>query len=201
MAGSSRIGAVILVTLLSCLVLGGVWGLVILLLPQSEVVPESEPISSPPKPVLPPSTALPSGEAVPGDPPPPVVAQPEVPLAAQAPPRSSATEPAGLPSGKEVKCDLEIAALCPEEEGERHACLQRKAAQLSMPCRPMLREKLARMKESMQQLRTACEADRRQFCREVAPGGGGLVQCLESHAQSVSDQCFQLLPKRGRLLN
>ena len=74
MAGSSRIGAVILVTLLSCLVLGGVWGLVILLLPQSEVVPESQPISSPPKPVLPPSTALPSGKAVPGDSPPPVVA-------------------------------------------------------------------------------------------------------------------------------
>lgn len=103
--------------------------------------------------------------------------------------------------GREVKCDLEIAALCPEEEGERHACLQRKAARLSAPCRPLLREKFVRMKESMQQLRVACEADRRQFCRDVPAGGGGLVQCLESHAQSVSDQCFQLLPKRGRLLN
>jgi hypothetical protein len=93
-------------------------------------------------------------------------------------------------------------ALCPEEEGERRACLQRKAAQLSLPCRPMLRDKLVRMKENWQHLRLACEADRRQFCREVPSAGGVmLLQCLESHAQEVSDQCFQFLPKRGHLLN
>jgi hypothetical protein len=65
----------------------------------------------------------------------------------------------------------------------------------------MLREKLVRMKETMQQFRAACDADRKRFCREVPAGGGGILQCLESHAQEVSDQCFQFLPKRGRLLN
>ncbi|MBS0170157.1 MAG: hypothetical protein JSR62_07345 [Nitrospira sp.] len=198
MAGSSRIGAVILVTVLSCLVLGGVWGLVMLLLPQSEVLPETAP-TVPPLPS--PSPAVPPVSTVPDAAPSPAVMQAEVPLVVQDPPRPSPAERGGNPAARDAKCDLEISALCPEEAGARHACLQRKAAQLSLPCRPMLREKLVRMKESLQQLRVACEADRRQYCRDVPAGGEGLVQCLESHAQSVSDQCFQLLPKRGRLLN
>ena len=191
----------ILVTLLSCLVLGGVWGLVILLLPQSEVPPATAPVSPTIPPVPSPSSTTPLVNTVPTEPPPQAVAQTVGPPVVQETARPGSTERGGNPQGREVKCDLEITALCPEEEGERHACLQRKTAQLSQPCRPMLREKLVRMKERMQQLRVACEADRRQFCRDVPASGEGLVQCLESHAQSVSDQCFQLLPKRGRLLN
>lgn len=202
MAGPSRIGAVVLVTLLSCLVLGGVWGLVIFILPQSEALPEAMPVSNPSPPVSSPSTtSLPVRTVIDGSPQPgtgpvePPVVQPQP----SAPP---AAEVVRAPIGREVKCDLEMDALCPEEEGDRRACLQRKAAQLSLPCRPMLRDKLARMKENWQHLRMACEADRRQFCREVPSEGGEiLLQCLESHAQEVSDQCFQFLPKRGRLLN
>ncbi len=201
MAGSSRIGAVILVTVLSCLVLGGVWGLVLLLLPESEMLPETAPGSPAALPVPPPSATVPPVKTVPTTPPAPVVAPAEAPPVVQERPRPSSIDTVGGSAGRAAKCDLEIAALCPEEEGERHVCLQRKAAQLSLPCRPMLREKLVRMKERTQQLRVACDADRQQFCREVPLDGGELVRCLESHAQSVSDQCFQLLPKRGRLLN
>lgn len=202
MAGSSRIGAVVLVTLLSCLVLGGVWGLVLLVLPQSEAPPEAVPVSIPSPPVpSATSTQLPTRAAV-DESPSQGVGRPEVPAVALQPAAPTAGEAARMPIGREVKCDLEMDALCPEEEGERRACLQRKAAQLSQPCRPMLRDKLARMKENWQQLRVACEADRRQFCREVpSVGGEMLLQCLESHAQEVSDPCFQFLPKRGRLLN
>jgi len=188
---------VILVTVLSCLVLGGVWVLVISLLPQSEVLPDTTPLSPPISPLPPSSSDILSASPVPDAPPAPAAVPPVV----QEPARRPSTETVGLPLGGVVKCDLEIEALCPEGEGARHACLQRKAAQLSQPCRPMLREKLVRMKARLQQLRVACEADRREFCRDVPAGGEGLVQCLESHAQSVSDQCFQLLPKRGRLLN
>ncbi len=130
------------------------------------------------------------------------MAQSEPPVVAPQPPTPPVAESARVPIGRGVKCDLEMDALCPEEEGERRACLQRKATQISLPCRPMLRDKLARMKENWQQLRVACEADRRQFCREVPSASGELLlQCLESHAQEVSDPCFQFLPKRGRLLN
>jgi hypothetical protein len=96
---------------------------------------------------------------------------------------------------------MEIDGLCPESEGDRRLCLQRKAAQLPMPCQPILRERLVRMKDTMQQMRAACEADRRQYCRDWSSGGRTMIQCLELHAQEVSDQCFQFLPKQGRLLN
>lgn len=109
---------------------------------------------------------------------------------------------APLPFGTELKCTMEIDSLCPEDDdGDRRLCLQRNAAQLPIPCRPILRERLVRMKEHMQQMRAACETDRRQYCRDESLVGRAIVQCLESHAQEVSDQCFQFLPKRGRLLN
>lgn len=202
MAGPSRIGAVVLVTLLSCLVLGGVWGLVIYILPQSEALPDAMPVSIPsPSRSSPSTTSLPVLTVTDGSPHPGSVPA-EPPVVQPQPSVASVAESVRVPIGREVKCDLEMDALCPEEEGERRACLQRKAAQLSLPCRPMLRDKLARMKETWRQLRVACEADRRQYCREVPSAGGEmLLQCLESHAQEVSDQCFQFLPKRGRLLN
>ena len=203
MAGPSRLASVVIVTVLSCVVLGAVWSLVLYTLPQSDLPPEPTPAFSPPQPATP---SAPARTDVQSQPTPEPVSQPVVvrepaPVVQTEAREHPPAEPVRAPFGRDLKCDLEIEALCPEEEGERRACLQRKAAQLSAPCRPMLRERLVRMKEAMQQLRTACEADRRQFCREVPLGGGALVQCLESHAQEVSDQCFQLLPKRGRLLN
>lgn len=201
MAGPSRIGAVALVTFLSCLVLGGVWGLVIYVLPQSDALPEAGSMSIPPASAPSPSaTSLPR-QTLQDASPQPVPVQAEAPVVQLESSPQLMAEAVPVPLGWAVKCDLEIEALCPEEEGERQACLQRKAAQLSVPCRPMLRETLVRMKETRQQLRAACEADRRRFCRDVPLGGGAMLQCLESHAQEVSDQCFQFLPKRGRLLN
>lgn len=202
MAGSSRIGAVVLVTLLSCLVLGGIWGVVLFVLPQSESPPEALPVSVPTPPLPVPAAMQPPDRPMIDDAARPGVANAEPPVVVPQPSVPPVAEAARMPIGREVKCALEMDALCPEEEGDRRACLQRKAAQMSQPCRPMLRDKLARMKENWQQLRVACEADRRQFCREVPSAGGEmLLQCLESHAQEVSDQCFQFLPKRGRLLN
>ena len=110
-------------------------------------------------------------------------------------------EAVALPFGMELKCTIEIDSLCPEDDGDRRLCWEGKATQLSKPCRPILRERLGRMKEHLQQMRVACEADRQQYCRDESLSGSAIVQCLGSHAQEVSDQCFQYLPKRGRLLN
>ena len=202
MAGPSRLGSIAIVTVLSCVVLGAVWSLVLYTLPQSDLAPEPTPVSFPPQPATP---ASPAHTGVPAPPTPEPVSQPVVrepaPVIQIEAQEHPPVEPRHAPLWRELTLDLASASPSTDQEGERRACLQRKAAQLSAPCRPMLRERLVRMKEAMQQLRIACEADRRQFCREVPLGGGALVQCLESHAQEVSDQCFQLLPKRGRLLN
>ena len=202
MAGPSRFGAIVIVTLLSCVVLGAAWGLVIYLLPQSDNQPEFSPVAPVPEPPpqSAPSTSLPASPSP--DPAVPSTMVDETALPARSVPlERSAADAVRVFPGMDVKCDMEIDTLCPEDEGDRQACLQRKASQLSAPCRPILRERLMRMKENLQHLRAACEADRRQFCRDVPSGGGAILQCLEAHAQEVSDQCFQSLPKRGRLLN
>lgn len=191
-----------MVTGLSCVVLGSVWGFVIHLLPESDTLTYSPSHSlTVPPPRLPSSPPL--SLIVPGvqDPATPPVTGRDVPVAHTAPSGRLVGEGGGPPFRMDLKCSMEIDSLCSEDDGERPLCLQRKATQLSAPCRPILRERLVRMKETMRQMRAACETDRLQYCREEPLGGGAIVQCLESHAQEVSDHCFQFLPKRGRLLN
>jgi hypothetical protein len=201
--GPPRFGAIIMVTVLSCVVLGAVWGLVISLLPDntdpSATLPGSPPTQ--PRPIQSSATLNRDVLAATVQAPPPVMVKEQPSPASSFVERRPASEIASLPFGAELKCTMEIDALCPEDNEDRRLCLQRKAAQLPIPCRPILRERLVRMKEHLQQMRVACEGDRRQYCRDESLGGGAIVQCLESHAQEVSDQCFQFLPKRGRLLN
>ena len=107
-----------------------------------------------------------------------------------------------IPMSLELKCEAEISTACPEGTiEERRHCMQTVLRQLSGPCQQRAREHLVRMKANLQQIRSACEVDVRRFCRDVPIGGGAVVQCLETNAQEVSDQCFQALPKKGRLLN
>ncbi|MGH7257270.1 MAG: cysteine rich repeat-containing protein, partial [Nitrospiraceae bacterium] len=121
-----------------------------------------------------------------------------------APPRTAQAGRPGpsIPVSLELKCEAEITRACPEGTfDERRHCMQTAMGQLSGPCQQRAREHLVRMKANLQQIRSACEVDVRRFCREVPIGGGAVVQCLETYAQEVSDQCFQALPKKGRLLN
>jgi hypothetical protein len=207
LAVPSRLGAIITVGLLSCIVLGAVWAFVIYLLPQSDAESNQSDLlgKAPPKPLL---QAEPLGQAEMPDrhqsePSVPPVAMRELARPAEGKPSDRGSLETGRPRpGLDLKCDAEIDLHCPEGEAEdRRACVQDKLRQFSMPCQQVLRERIVRVKESLLHLRAACESDAKRFCRHVAPGGGALMQCLEDHAQEVSDLCFQLLPKRGRLLN
>lgn len=40
-------------------------------------------------------------------------------------------------------------------------------------------------------LRTGCREDAQKFCANVQPGGGRILQCLNEHKDSLSDQCKQ----------
>jgi len=39
----------------------------------------------------------------------------------------------------------------------------------------------------------ACKPDARQFCREVKPGSGRMMDCLIDHQQQISEPCYQFL--------
>jgi hypothetical protein len=49
----------------------------------------------------------------------------------------------------------------------------------------------------MHKFRQACAADVKQFCPNVKPGGGRILQCLEEHFKEVSDGCYQMLEKQA----
>jgi hypothetical protein len=97
----------------------------------------------------------------------------------------------------QMRCDAEVEQLCPEgsDGSGRRQCLQKRAHQLSAPCQQQIRERLVRWKEERSQLKLACQADIRRFCSDLKPGGGQMLQCLQHHAQEVSDGCYATLPK------
>lgn len=61
---------------------------------------------------------------------------------------------------------------------------------------PTEEEHGGRRERGMHKMREACEADIKQFCSNVKPGGGRIVQCLEQHQKEVSQGCNQLLEKK-----
>jgi negative regulator of sigma E activity len=75
LAGPSRLGSIAIVTVLSCVVLGAVWSLVLYTLPQNDLASEPTPVSFPPQPATP---ASPAHTGVPAPPTPEPVSQPVV---------------------------------------------------------------------------------------------------------------------------
>lgn len=197
----SRTAALVVAGVLTLAGLGGVWGVVILMLPHHDYDAVSM------------AQSMPSRPSLPESPPPPAVPSPvqEDPSLIRLPPPDPLPMPppvdrvgnpgVPMPLHIEIRCDGEMDSACPEGSvEERRQCMQGKLRQLSAPCRQRAREQLVRMKASLQQMRMACEGDVQRFCPDVEVAGGAVLQCLEAHAQEVSDSCFQTLPKRGRLL-
>jgi hypothetical protein len=197
----SRIAALVVVGVLTLAALGGVWGVGILMLPQHDYDAVSMAQSMPSRPSLP-ELPLPSAapQAVQEDPS-LTLLPPLDPLPTPTPVDRPGNSGVAVPLNIEIRCDGEMDSICPEGTvEERRQCMQDKWRQLSPPCRQRAREQLVRMKMSLHQMRVACEGDVRRFCPDIEVGGGAVLQCLETHAQEVSDSCFQTLPKRGRLL-
>lgn len=104
-----------------------------------------------------------------------------------------------LPANIEIKCQAELESICPASLNgdDRLRCAQQSAQKLPLPCQHAVLARVARAKEDLQRIRFACEADARRFCRRAGPRGGQILQCLEEHAQEISDRCFEALPKRS----
>lgn len=96
----------------------------------------------------------------------------------------------------EMKCDAELQQACPDtlQGEERRRCMEQRAKQLPALCQSMIRQQLVRWKERSGHA-VACADDVKRFCREVQSGDGQMLQCLQDHAQDVSDGCYATLPK------
>ena len=96
----------------------------------------------------------------------------------------------------EMKCEAELQQVCPDTvQGEdRRRCMEQRVKHLPSACQPMIRQQLVRWKERSGQT-LACVNDVKRFCRDVQSGEGQMLQCLQDHAQDVSDGCYATLPK------
>ncbi len=96
----------------------------------------------------------------------------------------------------EMKCEAELQQVCPDSlQGEdRRRCMEQRAKHLPSPCQSMIRQQLVRWKERSGHA-VACAEDVNHFCREMPSGEGQVLQCLQDHAQDVSDGCYATLPK------
>lgn len=96
-----------------------------------------------------------------------------------------------------LRCEAEIEQLCPEspDGSGRTRCLEQRAKQLSPSCQSQVRERFVKWKEDRHRMMAACDEDVARFCGSVTPGGGQILQCLQSHAPEVTDRCYETLPK------
>jgi hypothetical protein len=96
-----------------------------------------------------------------------------------------------------LKCEAEIEQVCPDamEGGGGFRCLERRMKDLPLPCQAMVRERFVKWKEDRSRTLAACRDDVRRLCAAMKPGDGRVMQCLQDHAQDVSDGCYQTLPK------
>ncbi len=141
-------------------------------------------LTIPTSPPLPSETAMPRlGDDRPGD------SSVEAPIVTRLGPSAQ--------QATRLKCEEDIEQLCPDslDGAARARCLRQRAKQLPSPCQNQLHERFVRWKEDRSRLMAACGADVKLFCRTVKPGSGEILQCLQSHAQEVSDRCYQTLPK------
>jgi hypothetical protein len=101
------------------------------------------------------------------------------------------------PQATRLQCEADIEQLCPDspDGSARTRCLQQRANELPPLCQSQLHERFVKWKEDRSRLMAACDEDVKRFCRAVKPGGGQMLQCLQSHGQEVSDQCYQTFPK------
>jgi hypothetical protein len=96
-----------------------------------------------------------------------------------------------------LRCEAEIGQLCLDlpEGPARRQCLEKQEEKLSLPCQQQLRERFVKWKQERRRLVTSCQTDVKRWCASVKPGEGQVLQCLQDHAQDLSDRCYETLPK------
>jgi Cysteine rich repeat len=173
--------------------LGLIWGAIVSSLPsEQELAAKEAPVF-----LRPVSKSLPEPTldlSIPGVP----AAQPaSAPLTtvAEMPSPSKALDPRAAQVSR-LRCEAEVEQLCPHslDGAVRKQCFEQRAQQLPEPCQHQLRQRLVKWKEERSRLTAACQADIKRFC-SMRPGSGEMLQCLQQHAQELSEGCYERLPK------
>ena len=194
-----------LATVFTVIGLGLVWFAVVISLPSREelsakevpvaqragAVPVSKPASEPTL-----DLSIPGVPSVPPAPPEAASGQEPVQANGASVPNGAQLDPRAAQIAR-LHCEADIQQLCPDTlDGPARAhCFKQRGSQLAAPCQQQLRERFVKWKEERGRMIAACQEDVKRWCSSVKIGGGQVVQCLQEHAQEVSDRCYETLPK------
>ncbi len=93
---------------------------------------------------------------------------------------SVAAEPAGS-----EKCRQEAEKHCPDLTGrDLLQCMRSKKDEFSKDCQPSQDD----MKKN-RKVFFACQEEIKTFCKDVAPGGGRIIECLKENTPHLSESC------------
>lgn len=94
-------------------------------------------------------------------------------------------------------CKEDIATFCKDVRpggGRIVRCLKEHEQELSAACRTHQEDLKKKTKEASQ----ACHDDISQFCKDVRPGGGRIINCLKEHEAELSVECKEKVNQRKR---
>ena len=100
-------------------------------------------------------------------------------------------------------CDQEITAYCKEVtpgEGRVLACLYAHEDKLSGQCEYALYDAVAQLERALTALTyvaNECRDDLMNYCANIQPGEGRLLQCLDKNDAKVSKRCKQSMKDTG----
>ncbi len=96
-------------------------------------------------------------------------------------------------------CKPDIEKFCKEVkpgEGRILQCLKENHDKLSGECKQTMAEAKEKMQEKMKEAQEACKEDVEEFCKDVQPGEGRIMQCLKKHEEHISKKCKNAFEKR-----
>jgi Cysteine rich repeat len=183
--------------------LGLVWGVIVTSFPSQQELTAIDPPRAAAAPASPPVTVPTLDLTIPTSPPLPSQDQSVVQQGSATAQRSHADVPAETvldPQSHQVvklKCEAEIEQFCPAStDGPAHRhCIEQRMHQLALPCQQLIRKRFVKWREERTMIIAACQDDVKRYCPSITPGSGTVMQCLQAHAQDVSDRCYQTLPK------
>lgn len=78
-------------------------------------------------------------------------------------------------------------------EGRIGLCLEEYRKELSSQCQQFITQT---SQQVVQEFLAACQHDVTQYCSQVQPGGGRVMQCLRENSSKISSDCAAVIKQR-----
>ena len=82
-------------------------------------------------------------------------------------------------------------------EGRVVRCMKENEKNFSPACQAELAKHRKQAAEKREEIHQACKGDAEKLCKNVEPGKGRIMRCLQEHEKELSEDCRENMPKRA----